>query len=644
MVAFISNLKIRSRFAILGLVGLLMSTIPMVLYVNTAWFKLQAAQSESLGVGPAKALLKVIQLTQQHRGLSALVLGGNAASQEARAKKQAEVDGAVESVSASIASTLTDAKARAAWEQSRQDWMDLETRVSGGHLGASDSFAAHTALIKEVLRTLDLFAQTYGLSLDPDYSNYQLIRAVLYALPSLTEELGKTRAKGSGMLATQVASPAERLALGLYVGMAGQSLDEMRNAFDKATDADTDLKTKLGDEITVAVAEAKDVIELATSQILNTESLTYSGPDYFKHFTQAINAQFKVNTTTLDELDLILMNRVKHQRAQLVGISALLLVLTGLGVVLAVVSTRSITTALGGEPAEVTAITDAVAGGDLTTVIRVRQGDETSLKASMARMQQSLQRIVASVRQGSEAVATASAEIAQGNNDLSARTESQASALEQTAASMEQLSATVKQNADSAGHANQLAMRASNVAMKGGDVFGQVVSTMREINDSSRKISDIIGVIDGIAFQTNILALNAAVEAARAGEQGRGFAVVASEVRALAGRSADAAKEIKELINASVAKVEQGTVLVDQAGSTMTDVVGSIRRVTDITGEISSASNEQAMGVAQVGEAVTQMDQATQQNAALVEQMAAAASSLNMQAAELVQTVAVFRL
>lgn len=259
-------------------------------------------------------------------------------------------------------------------------------------------------------------------------------------------------------------------------------------------------------------------------------------------------------------------------------------------------------------------------------------------------MQSSLVKVVSSVRQGSESVATASAEIAHGNHDLSSRTESQASALEQTAASMEELGAAVKQNAESARTANQLAQSASTVAIQGGEVVGRVVETMKGINESSRKIFDIISVIDGIAFQTNILALNAAVEAARAGEQGRGFAVVASEVRSLAGRSAEAAKEIKSLIGASVERVEQGSALVDQAGKTMTEVVASIRRVTDIMGEISAASNEQAMGVAQVGEAVTHMDQATQQNAALVEEMAAAASSLKSQAEDLVQTVAVFEL
>jgi methyl-accepting chemotaxis protein len=283
--------------------------------------------------------------------------------------------------------------------------------------------------------------------------------------------------------------------------------------------------------------------------------------------------------------------------------------------------------------------------GDLTQRIEATGKDElAAIAMGFNQFVEKTQNVLRQVRSSADSVALASAEIAQGNHDLSARTESQASALEETAASMEELGSTVKQNADSARQANQLAMNASTVAIQGGEVVGQVVETMKGINESSRKIADIISVIDGIAFQTNILALNAAVEAARAGEQGRGFAVVASEVRSLAGRSAEAAKEIKTLIGASVERVELGTTLVDKAGATMTEVVSSIRRVTDIMGEISAASSEQSAGVSQVGEAVTQMDQATQQNAALVEEMAAAASGLKSQAQELVQVVAVFKL
>jgi methyl-accepting chemotaxis protein len=290
-------------------------------------------------------------------------------------------------------------------------------------------------------------------------------------------------------------------------------------------------------------------------------------------------------------------------------------------------------------------VTEQVAQGNLQTKVELRGSDEFSkLMASLEAMQIHLSKVVWSVRQGSESVANASSEIAQGNQDLSNRTENQASALQQTASSMAELGVTVRQNADNASQANQLAMSASTVAIQGGEVVAQVVDTMKGINEASRKIGDIISVIDGIAFQTNILALNAAVEAARAGEQGRGFAVVASEVRALAGRSAAAAKEIKTLIDDSINRVERGTNLVDKAGSTMQEVVSSIRRVTDIMGEISAASREQSRGAGQVGEAVTQMDQVTQQNAALVEQIASAAGSLKAQAQDLVQTVALFKL
>ncbi|XAH21071.1 methyl-accepting chemotaxis protein [Xylophilus sp. GW821-FHT01B05] len=305
---------------------------------------------------------------------------------------------------------------------------------------------------------------------------------------------------------------------------------------------------------------------------------------------------------------------------------------------------RSLLRQLGGEPTVAAQTVATLARGDLTASIPVRDNDEHSLIAQLRQMQQNLIKLVSGVRSNSESVATASTQIAQGNADLSQRTEQQASALQETAATMEELGSTVRHNADNAKQASQLAQGASNVAAKGGEVVARVVGTMKDINDSSRKIADIISVIDGIAFQTNILALNAAVEAARAGEQGRGFAVVASEVRSLAQRSADAAKQIKTLITSSVEQVDLGSVLVAQAGQTMEEIVGAIRRVTDIVTEISAASTEQSSGVSQVGEAITQMDQATQQNAALVEEGAAATASLRQQAELLVRSVEVFKL
>ena len=299
---------------------------------------------------------------------------------------------------------------------------------------------------------------------------------------------------------------------------------------------------------------------------------------------------------------------------------------------------------LGGEPAYAVVIARAIAGGDFTRTVDLKPGDQSSLLHAMNAMRQQLTGTLGEVRKAVETIDVAAREIASGNLDLSSRTEEQASSLEETASSMEELTSTVKQNAENARQANQLVVSTADVAVKGGEVVGQVVDTMASIKDSSRKIADIIGVIDGIAFQTNILALNAAVEAARAGEQGRGFAVVASEVRNLAQRSAGAAKEIKALIEDSVAKVDAGGQLVDEAGKTMEEIVASVKRVTDIMSEIAAASQEQSAGIEQVNQAITQMDDVTQQNAALVEEAAAAAESLQEQASKLAEAVSVFRL
>ncbi|KLO61535.1 chemotaxis protein [Delftia tsuruhatensis] len=328
------------------------------------------------------------------------------------------------------------------------------------------------------------------------------------------------------------------------------------------------------------------------------------------------------------------------------GVAMLVLTLlaAALGSLVAWMITRTVKQQLGGEPSYAAGVARQIAQGDLSVRVQLAPGDTSSLLRAMEDMRAGLARVVADVRQSSESIATGASQIASGNADLSQRTEEQASNLEQTAASMEEMNATVKLNADTVRTATQLAASSSQAATGGGKIVDRVVATMEQITASSRKIEDIIGVIDSIAFQTNILALNAAVEAARAGEQGRGFAVVASEVRSLAQRSAGAAKEIKALIGESVSKVDEGSGLVGEAGSAMKDIVQQAQRVADLIGEIGAATAEQADGVAQVGDAVVQLDQVTQQNAALVEESAAAAASLNAQAARLVDLVSLFKL
>ncbi len=406
------------------------------------------------------------------------------------------------------------------------------------------------------------------------------------------------------------------------------------------------LQEETGQQLMAEVAKTRAAYVAVRTRILQQK---VAGADVTPLVDRELRPLADAYLMAVDQVDKhtdALLDKVQKETAELAVRSQWTMALGALasiavGMLLAWFTTRSVTRPV----ARAVAFAQAISEGNLAARLEAQGNDEIArLSSVLSSMQKTLASIVGNVRQGSQAVAAASTQIAQGNQDLSGRTESQASALEQTAASMEQLGSAVQQNADSARQANQLAIRASSVAEQGGDVVGQVVQTMQDINAASRKIAEIIGVIDGIAFQTNILALNAAVEAARAGDQGRGFAVVATEVRSLAGRSAAAAKEIKSLISSSVERVDRGSQLADQAGTTMVEVVGSIRRVTDLIGEISAASSEQAQGVSQVGEAVAQLDQTTQQNAALVEEMAAAATSLQAQSHDLVKVVGVFRL
>ena len=634
------RLSLLHKFLILGVIALLMGALPTVLYVRGSLQDIGAAQRESRGAAPLIAVNRAVQQLQVHRGLSAAMLGGDEALAARRPAARDALNQAFAEAGKAFAEAGVPETQVRAWAQAEQTWRALEQAVGTRALQPPQSLAQHTQLVAVLMQIGEELLHHYGFQTDPDTATQDLIQAAAVNAPMLGEKLGLLRGQGAGYLARQALPPEGKGALQALQQRVGElEADTFRN-FERAL-ADGSLRQALAGPVQDVRQRVAASRQLVDRSLLSATDITTPAKDYFDQLTGTLEALNRLNTTAMASLDAALRERVAaDQRTLAIALVALLLALA-VGAGLGVVFMRSITQPL----AQAVQLASAVADGDLGGSDVPHGTNEVGrLIAAQQQMRARLKPMVAQVRGGAEGVATASAQIAQGNMDLSARTESQASALEQTAASMEELTATVRQNADNARQANQLAMNASLVAAQGGEVVTQVVQTMQGIRTSSGRIADITGVIDSIAFQTNILALNAAVEAARAGEQGRGFAVVAGEVRALAGRSAEAAREIKALITDSVQRVQQGGELADQAGSTMAEVVQAIQRVTGIMAEISEASQEQSQGVAQVGEAVTQMDQATQQNAALVEEMAAAANSLRAQADELVQAAGAFRL
>ncbi|MBT9540515.1 methyl-accepting chemotaxis protein [Thiobacillus sp.] len=492
-----------------------------------------------------------------------------------------------------------------------------------------------------------LFGVAIGVALTGMQSNKSRFENFLAKDLALAQEANSLYSQGLQMgqaVRNIVMDPANQAA---YKNLDAASA-EFKNASEKALA----LAANHPDELKVL----QEVVALREQQIpLHAKVVSLASSDQ----VAAIAVISKEETPVWREIRTRLMDYLKVKRdaventkAEMAAFSQRMLTITLVLVVMALVVASAIVfwlvchimKQLGGEPAYAVEIARAISSGDFSNSVTLEKGDTSSLLFAINVMRENLTGTVSDIRHATETIAVASREIATGNADLSSRTEQQASSLEETASSMEELTSTVKQNAENARQANQLVQSTAEVAVKGGNVVGQVVDTMASISESSRKIADIIGVIDGIAFQTNILALNAAVEAARAGEQGRGFAVVASEVRNLAQRSAGAAKEIKSLIEDSVGQVESGGKLVGEAGKTMGEIVTSVKRVTDIMGEIAAASQEQSAGIEQVNQAITQMDDVTQQNAALVEQAAAAAMSLQEQTDNLKQAVSVFKL
>ena len=636
----IHRLRLSHKFGLLALLGALMLAPPMTYYLVDAEAELASTRQEVAGLQPSAALLKLIRLTQQHRGLTATVLGGKAEAEGQRAERQREVDQALGEFAA-LAAGIEDPKFAEGWQQVQQQWKTLSAQVAQRQLAAPASFAGHSALVELQLDLHGRIVSHYGLDLDPEPVSYHLVIATMTQLPQLAEQLGKLRGSGAGILARGQATVADRAMLGGLSESARGEMHRLLTTLERALEHDPALRERMAGPIEQARAGVERTREMLRTDLIEAEALTLPSAEYFQATTKAIDQVFAVHGLASEALAGALQVRTARlQRTEwlVIGLSVLMVGLCGL-------LARSIVRTILQATDDARRMAERIAAGDLSPEpLRAGEDELGRMVQAMEAMRLSLTEVVGTVRENAVSVAAASAQIAQGNIDLSSRTEQQAAALQQTAATMDQLGSTVSHNADHAREADGLAREASTLASRGGEMVSQVVGTMGGISEASRKIGDIIGVIDSIAFQTNILALNAAVEAARAGEQGRGFAVVATEVRNLAQRSAEAAREIKALISTSVERVEQGVSLVDQTGRSVGEVVASIRRVSDIVAQISAASAEQSTGVAQVGQAVTQMDRATQQNAALVEQSAAAAGTLKSQAEQLVDAVARFRI
>ena len=640
MLHWLTQLRLAQKFTLLGLLTLAMVAFPSALYLKQTITDVRQAHRQAEGVPVLMALNMVIQHTQVHRGLSAGVLSGNEGMQQRRVTAKEAVNQALGNAAAILVQNDAPVQEQQRLQKWQTTWQALEQAVASNKVEVADSFARHTDLIAELMMINEELLVAYRLQSNEDPANVALLQAALVQAPQLTEGVGQMRAMGTGFLTQAFLSVDDRGAFRALISQTATFQKQVGRFIQRAMTLNPAYEQELGGLVKTATELLNESNHLARTEVLEIDLLQYPASDYFNKLTQTIEAINAVRISGADRLAQVLDANADKQRNVLITLSVLQTVLLIAAVWLALLFVRSITQPLRRAVDLALAVADGNLQGADETPDRNEIGE---LIAAQQQMRARLRPIVQQVRHGSDAVALASAEIAQGNQDLSARTESQASALEQTAASMEELSATVRHNADSAQQASQLTQTAHSIATQGGQMVGQMVQTMQGIHDSSRKMGDIIGVIDSIAFQTNILALNAAVEAARAGEQGRGFAVVASEVRSLAGRSAEAAKEIKRLIDDSVQRVGAGNALAQQTGETMQEMVGAIGKVNTIVSAISNASREQAEGVIQVGEAITQMDQVTQQNAALVEEMAAAATSLNSQSQELVQAISIFQ-
>jgi len=620
----LNRMKLWQRFLLLGLIGVMLLVPPTWLFLRENHKAIAQSATEQAGLKPGEQALRLLQMIQQHRGLSAAFIGGGQLADQ-RAAKQAEV----ERVLTDMASLLRRGKSANMFGQIREDWNNLAHDVSARSITTLQSYQRHTAQCEFILLFIEQLADEYGLSLDPEPDSYYLMRAIYFDLPRAAEDLGEMRARGAGYLAAGHIDIEGRAVMYSLIMKALASGAAAERTFGKAYAAGPSLRKNLDDDVSTAIQMGKDAAELARTRIATTDKPDLPAPEYLAFATRAIDSQFAAAHESMRDLRASIDKRLVAQHSTRYRLAASIALLAALAAIAGWTISHHLIKQIGGEPRDVSNALTHIANGDLTQRISLHRKDSDSLTFALHAMAERLAQTVGEVRKAADELSVAASQANATAQGLSQSSNEQASSVEETSASVEEMTASIAQNSDNARVTGDTATRVANYAEDGGEAVAQTLTAMR-------RIAREIVIIDDIAYQTNLLALNAAIEAARAGEHGKGFAVVAAEVRKLAERSQVAAQEIGEVAQNSVAVAER-------AGSLLKEIVPGIRRTADLVQEISAASREQSAGAGQISQAMNELSQATQRNAAAAEELAATAEELNSQSETLLATVAFFK-